>query len=77
MAKTLKKAADEREAKKADFIDAVAEFLTTDVGRRSIELVMNGSRQADALLWARIASLVNIGYGTKEEAVVAIRKLLF
>lgn len=77
--KTLKKAASEREARKSDFIEAVAEFLTSEQGRKSIDLEMAGKgyQRPDAVAWARIRNTLNLGYASKEEAIAAIMRVLF
>ncbi len=72
--KTPKQRMAENKARADDFIEAVAEFLVSHQGRKSIELEMG---KPDALAWAKIMGTVNVGYSSKEEAVVAIRRILF
>lgn len=74
--KTMKQKDLENKTRANDFIEAVAEFLTTDVARKSIELG-EGFRKPDAVCWAKIAGSINLGYASKEEAIVAIKRILF
>lgn len=61
-------------AHRVDFLRAVAEYITSDVGRKSIELQMG---KADAKLWARAYSLSGCpGYATADEAFESICRLL-
>ena len=55
------------------FIDAVAEFITSDLGSRSVKLQMGDK---DAQRWAKMYQATGCtGYATKEQAVQAITEL--
>ncbi len=60
---------------KAHFIAAVAEFLTTDVVRKSIKLQMG---EIDAQMWAQIANTIpgGSGYDTVEKRIEQLTWLL-
>lgn len=59
--------------RKHDIIVALAEFLTTDVARKSIELQMG---KPDAKAWAKISNLLGgSGYDTKEQRITLLTDL--
>lgn len=56
------------------FIDALADYLTRDLGDRSIRLQMN---DPNAQEWAKLYQAAGLhGYATKKEAVKALREML-
>jgi hypothetical protein len=56
------------------FIDAMAEYLTRDLAKRSIEIEMG---KLDAQEWAKIYNIVGLGgYAKKEDAVKAMKEFL-
>lgn len=60
--------------RKEQFINALAEFLTRDLGHRSILLSMQNK---EAQEWAKLFGLAGLsGYPTKKEAVQVLRNLL-
>lgn len=63
-----------RQEKRKAFIEAVANFMTTGVGTKSIHLEM-GMEYAKA--WAAICQSIGFnGYGTKEEAIKTLEEIL-
>ena len=77
--KTAKQKTAENKTRADTFIEAVADFLTSDVARKSIELEMHakGIPKPDAMHWARMCSPLMLGYATKQEAIAAIKRVLF
>jgi hypothetical protein len=63
-----------RVQRKEEFIEALAEYLTKDLAKRSIYLEMG---QSDAKDWAKLYRLSGCsGWATKEEAIVLLKELL-
>lgn len=58
---------------KAALIDAIADFATSEMGRKSIQLEMG---KPDAAAWAKIRSAIGGSCWTKEEAIAALNELL-
>ncbi len=61
-------------SRRDELIRALAEFLSRDLGRKSIELEMG---RVDARDWAKLYQLSGChGYATAEETETAIRRTL-
>lgn len=64
----------DRNNRKEEFIDALAEYLTRDLGERSIRLQMGNS---EAREWAKLYGLAGLcRYPTKQEAIKKLKELL-
>lgn len=60
---------------RAMLIDAIADFLTTEEGRKSIEIEMG---KPDAEVWAKMRNYAGVrGWGaTKEDAIACLENVL-
>lgn len=74
MKKASKKSEPAKAGRKQIFIRLLAEYLTADQARRSIELEMG---KPDAQVWARLRSASPLfGYPTVDEAEEALTEFL-